>query len=125
MPRPVSRRFEPYLRLLKGIALDENQPTPLRLRAAELAVAIRSGEWQIASTRATQKAVRNLTAVDAIDRELLKLTGVVNQLRQETKRMADALETPEHRREREIDALLARASSEKENKENQNGTNKT
>jgi hypothetical protein len=113
------------LRLLKGIALDENQPTPLRLRAAELAVAIRSGEWQIASTRATQKAVRNLTAVDAIDRELLKLTGVVNQLRQETKRMADALETPEQRREREIDALLVRASSEKENKENQNGTNKT
>jgi nucleotide-binding universal stress UspA family protein len=90
-----------------------------------LALATRSGHWQIASSRATQKAVRELVAVDAMDRELLKIANVVNQLRRETKRMADALETPEQRRDREINELLAAAAKEKEEKQNANENHTT
>jgi hypothetical protein len=82
MPRPCSRRYLPYLKMLKAIALDEQQPTALRVRSAELSVAILSGEWSVASSRATRKAVRGVIAADAIDQRLLEVSGIQQDLEQ-------------------------------------------
>ncbi len=110
MPRPCGRAHQPYLKILLAIATNEKEPTPLRLRAAELALAIRTGEWQIAASRLTQKAVRELTAQDSIDRQLLEITGLLKEIQQQQKGIGL---TPEEKREAEIDALPARAEKEK------------
>jgi len=109
MPRPVSRRYQPYLNVLRQITLDEQQPIALRLRSAELCIALLSGVWEVAASRVTQRAVRQLTAQDAIDEQLLGLTGMTDELRQQTKQAP----TPEQERETELDKLLARATEEK------------
>jgi hypothetical protein len=106
VPRSVSRRYQPILSKLKTIINDESVPLPLQLRSIELSLAILSGVWEVASTRATKKAVRQLIASDAIDRQLLEATGIQQQ-------QAPAMETPEA----EIDALIAQAEAERKQKQ--------
>jgi hypothetical protein len=117
MPRPCSRRYQPYLKVLKGIALDAEQPLPLRLRSIELSLAILSNVWEVASGKAAAKAVRSLVALDAIDKQLLELADAVKAIQQQqqpTKDAAPALETPEAA----IDALIAQAEAERKEIDN-------
>src|SRR4051812_27449013 len=113
MPRPTSRAFMPYLRVFLAIAQDETQPPALRLRAAELGLAIRSGVWEVAAgNKAATRAVRSIVAADNIDKQLLAL---VKEVKRETSRLANALESPEAKQQREFDALIARATEERTN----------
>lgn len=114
MPRPVSRRYQPFLRELKNIAFDEKQPAALRLRAIEISVAVLSGVWEVAAGKVAAKAVRSLVAQDHIDKQLFELTDLVKEVCQRTVRVESALETPEQRQAREVDVLFARAKQEKE-----------
>lgn len=123
MPRAVARRYSPYLAALRQIALDTGQPVPLRLRACELCLAIRSGHWEIASSRTAQRVIREITAENCIDKELLRLSGLLEELQRQTARIARSVETPAERQAREIDALLEKAEQEKHERENRETEN--
>jgi hypothetical protein len=116
MPRPCSRRYLPYLKTLKAIALDEQQPTALRVRSAELSVAILSQEWSVASSRATRKAVRGVIAADAIDQRLLEVSGIQQDLEQRNDAPAFAeqkgneMELQHERQRNKLKAVLAETS---------------
>jgi hypothetical protein len=125
MPRPVSRRYQPYLAALKRIALDDTQPVALRLRAIEISIALLSGICEVAAGKVAANAVRSLVARDAIDHQLLELrrtiTGIEEQL--EPKDLEEHRErVTQARREKAIDDLLARAQKEKEIKDDTTAT---
>jgi hypothetical protein len=83
-----------------------------------MCLALRTGELAFCQgNKAATKLIRTVTAADSVDKELLKLSGLIAELKQETQNVVRSLETPEQKREREIDELLAQAEQErKENK---------
>ena len=110
MPRAASRRFQPCLRVLRKVIDDESAPLPLRIRSIELSLAVLSGCWEIASGKAAAKAVRSIVALDAIDKQLLELTGMVNTIRMQQQEQQQA---PAETKEVTIGDLLAMAEAER------------
>jgi hypothetical protein len=69
-------------------------------------------------SKVATRAIRKITAADAVDSELLRLSGILAELQKETRRLADYVEPEDVKVQRRIDALLAKASAERQEQTN-------